>query len=260
MTANRLEWIFVVDADTKNIVYCNKENISEESFLSFPCPNCPECKLGRAEILAWNGTGQEVWEIHIAHHKYLQVNSYPVNWNGRNSYVHVVTDISAQKLEKMDLSVKAYYDPVTSLHNRLYFEEYMQAIINEHRIITLGYLDLDGLKYVNDHYGHGEGDAYIRSFAALIQENFRKEDVFARIGGDEFCVVLEGRKRNFVRKKLEKIREALIVQNTRDYPVSFSYGVHEIDPGAENMTLDTVLYEADIQMYEYKRENKKGRS
>jgi diguanylate cyclase (GGDEF)-like protein len=135
----------------------------------------------------------------------------------------------------------------------------MEGVMRDKKLITLGYLDLDGLKYVNDHYGHSEGDSYIMSFAKLIKQNFRRDDVFARIGGDEFCIVLEGDRYDLTVEKLEKIREVLIAKNEKPYPVSFSYGVHILDGGKENTNVEEVIDEADAQMYEYKRENKRER-
>jgi diguanylate cyclase (GGDEF)-like protein len=152
-----------------------------------------------------------------------------------------------------DLSAKAYYDPVTSVYNRHYFEEYMDKVLKEQDTVTLGYLDLDGLKYVNDHYGHTEGDQYIATFARMIQKHFRSEDVFARIGGDEFCIVLKGKLVELTRRKLENVREDLIRQNTKEYPVSFSYGICEVSESSGHLTLEHILNEADTQMYDYKR-------
>ncbi len=258
MTANRAELILVVDSLTREIVYCNKcaDQLAEVAFSV-----CSKCNNGVLveEILSWDSNKEEIWEMHPEHHKYYRVNSYPVDWQGRNSYVHIITDISESMREKKYLSDKAYIDPVTSVNNRFFFEEYMDMVISEQKVVTLGYLDLDGLKYVNDNFGHTEGDAYIKSFAALIRKNFRRGDVFARIGGDEFCVVLEGRKREFVLKKLESIRDMLTEDHSKEYPMSFSYGVHEIDSSEEGISLKNIMHEADTRMYEYKRANKKAR-
>jgi diguanylate cyclase (GGDEF)-like protein len=154
------------------------------------------------------------------------------------------------------LSHKVYIDPVTSILNRTYFEEYMTQILLRKKTVTLAYLDLDGLKYVNDHYGHVEGDHYIRTFAELIQKNFRHDDVFARIGGDEFCVVLEGNYKRLTERKLEDIRKTLIRENKKDYPVSFSYGVLLVQSSKNGITLDHVLRVADERMYSHKRQQK----
>jgi diguanylate cyclase (GGDEF)-like protein len=258
MTANCIEWIFVVDADTKEIVYCNKSDMVSDDFLQLPCSKCTTHRHpGRDDILAWAGTSQETWQIHPKNGKYYQVHSSPVKWRDRNAYVHVVTDITEQYIEKNSLSNKAYFDPITSIYNRYFFEEYMEKIIADKKTVTLCYLDLDGLKFVNDNYGHSEGDKYIKSFAALIKQNFRCDDIFARIGGDEFCIVMDGCNCKFAEKKLDRIRTKLIAENTKIYPVSFSFGVAEINEGYS--TLEEILKEADSRMYKQKKEYKKDR-
>ena len=68
---------------------------------------------------------------------------------------------------------------------------YCEKTLRDKERIVLGYLDLDCLKNINDKYGHAAGDNYIRLFVHTIQKNFRNTDVFARVGGDEFCLILK---------------------------------------------------------------------
>lgn len=150
----------------------------------------------------------------------------------------------------------AYYDPGTRVRNRLYFEEYMREVLGQQQDITLCYMDLDGLKYVNDHFGHNEGDCYIRRFVQEINSSFRTTDVFARIGGDEFCIVLLGRLSGLMEKKMADTLEHFQTLEVGDYAHSFSYGIVEIDGGSGRMSLEEVLHRADEKMYECKRKNK----
>ena len=96
------------------------------------------------------------------------------------------------------LSVKAYHDPDTGIYNRLYYNEYMEKMLRGKKDFTLVYIDLDGLKSVNDRFGHNEGDRYIRAFVSLVGSSFRNTDVFARVGGDEFAIVVS----NCLKKEL----------------------------------------------------------
>jgi diguanylate cyclase (GGDEF)-like protein len=256
LTARLTEWILVVDAQTRSVVFCNQEVNADLS--APPCASCTHPHPGRKEILAWAGPVHQVWELHPSCDKYFQVNSYPVHWRDRNAYMHIVSDITAQERELDSLSNKAYFDPVTSLHNRLYFEEYLDQSLREKRPLTLAYLDLDGLKYVNDHYGHTEGDHYIMTFAELVKGSFRTSDVFARVGGDEFCLVLEGCMGGTTAKKLEILRAQLTADDSVPYPMSFSYGIYEND-GTAATTIDAILELVDKRMYAYKRKNKKER-
>jgi diguanylate cyclase (GGDEF)-like protein len=262
MTANLSELILVVDEEIKDVVYCNKNIPLEHIFDFLLSDNTEQYALQKNKILTWDVQQPEQWEIKIKKNnakKYFRVNSYRLKWRKRSAYVHVITDITKEKLEKRSLSNKAYLDPVTSVHNRRFFDEYMKGVLEDKKLITLAYLDLDGLKFVNDNYGHTEGDSYIISFAETLRKNFRKDDVFARIGGDEFCLVLEGQRAELTTAKLEMVRESLIKSNTKPYPVSFSYGVHEIDCSDNDITLAKIMKKADAKMYKYKRANKKNR-
>ena len=153
------------------------------------------------------------------------------------------------------LANKAYYDTLTHIRNRVFFEEYMDSLLEQEASFTLCYMDLDCLKNVNDHYGHNEGDVYIKRFVEIIKNAFRTTDVFARVGGDEFCLVLTGRLKSLAEAKLAG---ALSVFSDFDrYPSSFSYGVVEIDCEKEPHTLKEIIKEADMEMYECKHRNKK---
>lgn len=94
------------------------------------------------------------------------------------------------------LSVAAYHDPLTGLPNRLYLEEAIHSSIvmaaAERRSVALLFIDLDGFKQINDNYSHRVGDAFLCEAAARIQSAVRRQDLAARIGGDEFTVLLPG--------------------------------------------------------------------
>ena len=170
-----------------------------------------------------------------------------------------MADITDERHREKRLSDKAYFDSGTGIRNRLFFEEQMERILKEKKPATICYLDVDGLKYVNDRYGHLEGDHYIREFVSLIQKNFRSDDVFTRIGGDEFCLVLAGLHENLARRKLEEARAEFAENNRNVYPVSFSYGIYQIDGNSDDLTMEDIIRQADARMYDYKRENKEER-
>ena len=135
----------------------------------------------------------------------------------------------------------------------------MQKMLGEDTAFTLCYLDLDGLKYVNDTYGHNEGDEYIRLFVSMIRHRFRSTDIFARVGGDEFCLILPECSSEFAMAKLESVRHSFSRAGGKDYPRSFSYGLAEVAGTGVKLTIDEVIHLADNRMYEYKRKNKKER-
>lgn len=91
-------------------------------------------------------------------------------------------------------SLEALHDPLTGLPNRLLFEERAKLALaqaqREQTNVALLFLDLDGFKAINDHYGHRMGDALLRSLSVELAEHIRQVDTLARIGGDEFVVLL----------------------------------------------------------------------
>jgi diguanylate cyclase (GGDEF)-like protein len=250
--------VLVVDAKTQRVVYCNSE--SRADLGTDPCAHCCQRDRKLSKLHAWQGGTWECWELHTEEDEHFHISSYPMIWRDRCVYVHVVSNVTVQTKEKDALYSKAYFDPLTSIYNRHFFEEYMEKALRERRILTVCYLDLDGLKYVNDHYGHKEGDWYISVFADLVRRNFRSEDVFARIGGDEFCLVMEGDLYYLAKAKLERVRTQLIENNDREYPVSFSYGVCEVDWQSTDHTMTSIIREADARMYDYKQKYKLKRA
>ena len=166
-------------------------------------------------------------------------------------------DITDEKKLESNLFNKAYYDSLTGIRNRLSFEEYMETLLKEKQIVTLCYLDLDGLKSVNDHYGHNEGDDYLCRFVSYIENSFRSSDVFARIGGDEFCLILPYNDKKIVEERLAALLNKFVEENDKEYPVSFSYGVVNVEGKDNTMTMDEIIKEADAAMYQCKKANKR---
>ena len=253
MTRRRKEWIVVVDAQSRDIVYCNKRKDEKRIDPEF-CEKCRHRLSFRNDILNWQDSEQyKVWEAGDEEQGYYRITTFHIEWRGQNAYAHIVVDITDEKQAANRLNSKAYMDPGTGIHNRLFFDEYMESVLEEGREVTLCYLDLDGLKYVNDHYGHNQGDNYIRSFVSLMKSSVRSTDIFARIGGDEFCVVIPEVEKETAEKKFAELLELFVAENKEEYPVSFSYGVVEIRRIGKRMTLEEIIKTADAQMYECKR-------
>jgi len=115
-------------------------------------------------------------------------------------------------------------------------------------VLTVVVLDVDGLKQVNDTLGHAEGDRLLLRVAEVLRVAFRPEDVAARIGGDEFAVVLPGVDEPAARGLVERLRMRLEEHNQSypDLPLRWSLGMATRRPG---LPLARVLREADENMY-----------
>ncbi|EGT3655004.1 diguanylate cyclase domain protein [Clostridioides difficile CD149] len=159
--------------------------------------------------------------------------------------------IKQEQLLKVNLlKKKANIDELTSAYNRKFAFEKIQHYIDNNLLFSLIYIDLDKLKTINDTYGHLAGDNYIINFSSIVIENLGIDDIFARIGGDEFIVIIPKSNENTTKEFIEKISK--IMDNT----ISFSYGIVEVS--SENkMTVEEIINIADIRMYTNKQNNHK---
>lgn len=256
MLSKRNEWLIVVDTESKEILYCNKKNKDGVTDTSF-CKTCKKRLSFQQELLDWRGEEQyNVWEVSDEDDKFYRVTSFTIEWKGRSSSVHIIVDVTEEKMAARKLTSKAYNDPGTGIRNRLFLEEYMEILLREKREATFCYFDLDGLKYVNDTFGHMEGDMYIQYFVELIKRNFRTDDTFARTGGDEFCLVLAGCIKDLMDRKMAEILKEFQAADYGDYQCSFSYGIVEIQGKDNTLSLEEIVHNADEIMYKCKRRNK----
>lgn len=257
MMNRRNEWFVVAEAGAKgDIFYCNRHPNSD-AHEDIGCSGCQDRGCLVREILGgYDPDADKTWEWGDAQKGYFRVTSLPIEWRGKSAVAHVINDITEEKQTEDKLASRAYYDAGTGVHNRFFFEECLREHLDVREDFVLCFMDLDGLKNVNDHFGHNEGDVYIRRFVEEISGSFRATDTFARLGGDEFCLLLPRTELEQIREKLEKIRKHFIEDNPAAYPSSFSYGLVRVEGGTDGLTAEEVLDEADRRMYEYKKKNK----
>lgn len=136
-----------------------------------------------------------------------------------------------------------------------YLDEILQELQHGYSFV---FVDLDRLKFVNDTFGHEEGDRYICSVTELLRSQFRASDVMFRMGGDEFAVFLEECQESVAVQLLENVRKKVMADKSRGYEGSFSYGVVYVEPYAVRRARD-ILDESDRRMYEYKKAHNKER-
>lgn len=168
-------------------------------------------------------------------------------------YQSVGRDITGRKEAEEQLRYLSTHDSLTGLHNRLYFEEQMNLMENgEYDPVGLVMCDVDGLKIVNDTLGHDKGDRLLKTVANLINQCFRKNDIVARVGGDEFAVLLPETSRLTVEQTLNRIREKVKEYNlgNSELPLSISLG-YAVRTTADT-TMGTIFEDADNNMYREK--------
>jgi diguanylate cyclase (GGDEF)-like protein/PAS domain S-box-containing protein len=164
----------------------------------------------------------------------------------------VASNITEKKRQEEKLNYLSTHDTLTGLFNRAYFDAEMQRIANGRQYpLSIVLADVDGLKAVNDKLGHLEGDRLIKQAALALQQSFRAEDVVARIGGDEFAVILQNADEASVKKAIKRVLTSQSVINTdnSDYTLSISLGSATAESSEQ---LGEALKLADTRMYYYK--------
>ncbi len=159
---------------------------------------------------------------------------------------------------KEELLALSLTDELTGLYNRRRFfvltEQYLKVANRTKKRSLLLYIDIDNLKWINDHLGHHEGDQVLINFATILKKTFRESDIIARVGGDEFVVLLESTDEN------DQILITHLYENIKDYNVtgfqyhslSVSVGTAQFDPEYP-ISIDELLSKADALMYAQKR-------
>lgn len=161
--------------------------------------------------------------------------------------------MNEERQREQELRVIAISDPLTGCENRLQLEKRLQIACENHQRIYLAFLDLNGLKYVNDTFGHEMGDMYLLTLTQAIQDVYQHPHTLYRYGGDEFIILFEGIEEAQIIKNLTLMQEYLTRDEKRKgyaFTMSFSYGIASLSEGFD---MDTILHLADERMYEMKQ-------
>ena len=249
------QWIVVTDADTAEWLF-----ISREIDCTLINPGCEQQlrQWLRRQIETMNGKNEvmttELELSNIAGSQYYSVSIHPLHWHQRKALAFVLTDVSGKKEQLDKLQHMADIDTLTQIYNRRYGMEVLNEWLTKGKSFILCFVDIDNLKYVNDRFGHIEGDRYILCVSTTLRE-FSPEAVICRIGGDEFLLLAENWYADAAKERLEVLRNQLISWQSKSntaYERSISYGV--ISVGADNtLSARDLLSAADDRMYEYKR-------
>ena len=162
-------------------------------------------------------------------------------------------DITESSRLAEELRYMSMHDAITGLYNRTYFEEEMRRLeYSREKPIGIIVIDLDGLKLVNNTIGHEAGDTILKATANILKQTLRESDMVARIGGDEFAILLPGTNADTIAAICQRIEEAVALynQNQQVWPLSISIGFAVRKDG--QTSLRTLFKRADKNMYQIK--------
>jgi len=174
----------------------------------------------------------------------------------------ILRDITHQKEYEEHLQHQATHDSLTNLPNRKYFENRYQLAqsnqINDQSMVAVLFIDIDNFKEINDRYGHGVGDQVLREFADRLQGSVREGDTVARIGGDEFNIILENiNNKAIVRRLAEKFVECIshpFDVEGQSILITMSMGINIIEKN--RLSEVDLIKTSDEAMYQVKADGK----
>jgi diguanylate cyclase (GGDEF)-like protein/PAS domain S-box-containing protein len=171
-----------------------------------------------------------------------------------NGALIMITDITERKKAEEQLKYMSLRDPLTGLYNRAYFEEGMRHL-ESYRFARVGIIicDVDGLKLINDTLGHNAGDSILMAAADIIKECFRVGDVVARVGGDEFAVLLLNTERDVIETACHRMRHTISEYNSSHLELPLSLSIGFAAGAGKSMPINSLYKEADYNMYKEKQ-------
>ena len=252
------ERVIIVDLDADEVVYCTV--ISMDTPMFGEPGTCRDCLVHhslREAVLSWDSGDNADWEWTDGANSWMIHSEIFDGKSGGRWGIHILRDKTEEDLRKRELYGMAYRDELTGLYRRVYLEEQAVALFRHKEPFHLIFMDIDALKYVNDKYGHVIGDKYINTFVKNVGSIFREGDIFARMGGDEFALLVKGDLDiGIIEKRLKAKLEEFKAAGTDESPNSVSWGITKVDYETDKYLSD-VIKKADKAMYKCKANNKR---
>ncbi len=183
--------------------------------------------------------------------RWIESDGIKIDWNGEIASLQFAIDITERKFTEEKILYLSYFDQLTGLYNRRFYEEELMRLdIKRNLPLTIIMADVNGLKLTNDAFGHISGDRLLKGVATIMKDVLRSDDLLARIGGDEFVLLLP---------KTDSLAAQLIVNRIKDkisktvigkITPSVSFGMdtkHE-----ENEDIEKIFSQAEDYMYRRK--------
>jgi diguanylate cyclase (GGDEF)-like protein len=170
---------------------------------------------------------------------------------GENQVICILRDVTELKRRQNEIEYMSYHDYLTDMYNRRFFEIESERLDNDRNFpISIVVIDINGLKLVNDAFGHLEGDQLIKTVAYSIKEECRSDEIVARIGGDEFILLLPKTSEEDANKIMDRINTTIEEIDNKKYTISIAFGLATKD--STTQILKDMITKAEEKMYQNK--------
>ncbi len=185
--------------------------------------------------------------------EFLQIIKEPVrDSDGKvTGIIAIINNVTEQEKLRRELKRKSVTDELTGLYNRMYYDEYMNGPDEDRFPLGIISADCDGLKTINDLYGHPVGDEYIRMTATLLNTVLPSDAIKIRTGGDEFLVILPRTDEDALKNYLDRLRETAQMFSIKDRTLSVSFGSAVVRNGTDSIR--ECIARSDSEMYRNKK-------
>lgn len=165
--------------------------------------------------------------------------------------IGISRDITERKLKENEINHIAFHDYLTGLYNRRYYEEELKRLDGSRNLpLTIVMGDVNGLKLVNDSFGHEYGDQLLKRVGEIMKSHCRKDDIIARFGGDEFVILLPQATTADAEQLLDRINRSLSKESIQGIDLSVSFGIATKLEEDEN--IEIITRQAEDSMYRHK--------
>ena len=197
-------------------------------------------------------------QIPLRYHRKKDGTVFPVEimatslvWKGISVHIPAIRDITDKIEKRQRIEYLSFHDQLTGLYNRRFYEEELKRLSTDRNLpLTLVIADVNGLKLTNDAFGHAAGDNLLRKLASILKEVCRQDDIVARIGGDEFILLLPRTDAAEAERIIHRISQAILRQKKELVILSASFGwATQTAVGRE---MQDVFKEAEDNMYRNK--------
>ncbi len=190
----------------------------------------------------------------------IEVSATNITYMGDTAALAFLRDVTERKRVEKEITYLSFHDKLTDLYNRAFFEEELERLETRRQMpLSLIMGDVNGLKFVNDVWGHQEGDKMLVKIAQILKSCCRSDDIIARWGGDEFVILLPRTDKPSAAGVAKRIREACAEMTGESFQLSIALGVATKEEVGHDT--DSVLKEAEDLMYRNKlMEDRSSRS